>query len=199
MDRTGFRGAFSTLMAEHPDIAKHLIDQNQDRRLRCPLTHIHKVMLNALRKKGVDCLDYPFNTQSRGYQALSNYLKNSNNHMTMYGMSQDDTPVVPFDRGTRHERMVLFDRNRNWPPAVYFESLRYIGQGLPEENVKVVVVVNEDDIRVISAYRIDGSFLDNLTSPTLSRLESPYSLQKHRQRVRVMSRQKRGHASDDCS
>jgi putative transposase len=79
--RTGYSGAFSALLRDHPHIRKNLDALIITGKLKrtaiaepCkPLYVIHAEFLNWCKKAGLTANDYPFCVQEHGYKALSRY------------------------------------------------------------------------------------------------------------------------------
>ncbi len=77
MRMKGFRGAFTRLMKEHPDVEQLILTLHRQRGRRMPIPEIHQKMLRALHAKGLQSSDYPFNTVTGGVSGLRCYLKKS--------------------------------------------------------------------------------------------------------------------------
>ncbi len=105
------------------------------------------------------------------------YLKYQNERHPLrinYAMREDN--IGPFV--SQDTRKICWYKSDNRAPEISFNGLRYVGEGLNEselENQKITIRFDRRDLRVVEAFKEDGTSLGALMAP-LSWQSHPFSL-----------------------
>lgn len=128
-DGAGLAGSFAQLLRQHPKVLELIDKTTRSRRLGSVkeaginLRSLHGRIIDLLRKEGVPSSDYPFNTRTNGYIALTRYIKareNAGDHSVAqdrYGLSaldglQSGTGKRGVLRPLRPLEMVAYDEQK---------------------------------------------------------------------------------------
>lgn len=158
-DGFGAAGSFKQCLSEHPtarDAINNAINQSPEKRFSHALAYvdIHQKFLDALRADGVAATQYPFCTESKGYESLRKYVleavrikKNSGARTALFGHTALDgldglsnesswlSPVLPCDIACYDEQTL---------PAIGVVVLEHEGRRilLPMERMSLCLLVS---------------------------------------------------------